>query len=386
MEYFWKKKGWEKEDPHLEKIKKMPFQRQFPFIPSEKGLYIIRGPRQIGKSSWLKTILAHYSHLNEKCFYLSCENISDNKDLAEILKSIRDCKIVLLDEISFVQNWDRAIKHEIDRGKHHILVLTGSHAYDLKKGSDQMPGRFEAGGEFFLMPMLFEEFYEARLQAGWCGDNIVDEIELFFKVGGFPDAVAEAGVKGILPLKSIETYWRWLKGDIVKLGKQESYLEEILIQIALCVQNPIGYQTLAKKTSISSHHTVKEYLSILESCFATRQLLAIDMNTGTYRFKKDKKIYFTDPLLYQMAYWLAGRKVPDNLNEKMAEMVANEFLSRTNRRFGYFSNKKGEIDFILPGQWAREVKWSSDATNLSKAYIELICPDKKVWLKTNFLT
>lgn len=362
----------------------MPFRRQFPFIPSDKGLYIIRGPRQIGKSSWLKSVLEHYSN-TEQCFYLSCENVSDNKELAEILASVRNRKIILLDEVSFVQNWDRAIKHEVDLGKHHIIMVTGSHAFDLKRGSDQMPGRFDAGGEFWLLPMLFDEFYEMRLQAGWVQEDLVQEIELFFKVGGFPSPVEEAGISGNIPSKAIDTYWKWLKGDIVKLGKQVDYLEELLIQLALCMQTPLSYQTLAKKTSIASHHTVKEYVEVLESCFALRKLYAVDLDSGGYRFKKDKKFYFTDPLLFRLAYSLAGRKIPDNANEKMAEMVAHEFLSRTQRRFGYFNNRKGEVDFILPKQWAREVKWSNDATNLSRAYIDLTIPDKKVWLKTNFL-
>jgi predicted AAA+ superfamily ATPase len=56
MDIFWEKEGWEEEDPHLKKMKSMPFHRPFPFIPEKPGLYIIRGPRQIGKSSWLKTV------------------------------------------------------------------------------------------------------------------------------------------------------------------------------------------------------------------------------------------------------------------------------------------------------------------------------------------
>ena len=48
MQNFWENKEWEASDLHLNKIKQMPFQRKFPFIPQKSGLYIIRGPRQIG--------------------------------------------------------------------------------------------------------------------------------------------------------------------------------------------------------------------------------------------------------------------------------------------------------------------------------------------------
>lgn len=384
MQYFWENSGWEEGDPHLLKMRQMPFQRQFPFIPKEKGLYIIRGPRQIGKSSWLKSVLRFYAD-KEKCFYLSCENIKDNKELAEILLSIRDRKIILLDEISFVKDWDRAIKHEVDSGHHHIIMITGSHSHDSKKGADLMPGRFDHGGEFFLLPMLFDEFYEARLQAGWATSDRLRELEMFFKVGGFPTAVAEAGPLGNIPKKAMATYWKWLLGDLIKLGKQQGYLEEIMIQIGLCLQTPLSFQTLAKKTSIGSHNTVKEYISVLESCFAVKELNAIDYNTGSYRFKKDRKIYFTDPLLYWIAHDLSGRKIAENSVEKLAEMVAHEYLSRSHNRFGYFSNQNGEVDFILPGEWAVEVKWAPAATNLSRAYLNLSTPNKKVWVQNNFL-
>ena len=385
MRNYWEKMGWELEDVHLSKIKSMPFIRNFPFIPTEKGLYIIRGPRQIGKSSWLKTVLSHYAK-TEKCFYLSCENISDNRELAIILESIRGkAKIILLDEISFVQNWDRAVKHEVDLGKHHIMMITGSHSHDLKKGSDQMPGRFDNGGEFYLLPMLFEEFYQARLQAGWAATDRVKELELYFKIGGFPTAVAEAGKEGSFPKKAMQTYLKWLIGDVLKLGKNEQYLEEVLIQLAICQCTPVSLQTIAKKTSIGSHNTVSEYIAILQSCFALKTLYAIDLDNSTFRFKKDKKFYFTDPLIYWIAHHLSGKKIPDNYPDIMAELVAHEHLSRDFRRFGYFSNQNGEIDFIQPGNWAREVKWSNAATNLSKSFINLHLLDKKVWIKNNFL-
>ena len=362
----------------------MPFERKIPFMPTEKGLYIIRGPRQIGKSSWLKSVLSHYAK-KEKCFYLSCENLTGHRELAEILASVRDRRIVLLDEVSFVKDWDRAIKHEVDSGRHHILMVTGSHAHDLKRGSDRMPGRFDAGGEFSLLPMLFDEFCEMRKQAGWKSDGRIEDLELYFKVGGFPAAVAEAGEKGVTPKKAMQTYLKWLVGDVVKLGKQEAFLKEILIQLAICLQTPISFQTLSKKTTIGSHNTVHEYISILESCFALKQLHAVDLDTGAYRFKKDRKFYFTDPLLYWIGLELSGKKAPANADEKLAEQVAHEYLSRNHSRFGYFSNKNGEVDFILPGEWALEVKWATAATNLSKAYLNLSLANKKVWTMSSFL-
>jgi predicted AAA+ superfamily ATPase len=384
MSNFWEISNWEEWDPHLKKLKSMPFRRKYPFIPDQIGLHMIRGPRQIGKSSWLKEILSHYAPL-KKCFYLSCENVVDHKELAEILASIRDRQVVLLDEISFVKDWDRAIKHEVDSGLQSILVITGSHAHDLKRGADQMPGRFEGGGEFELLPMLFEEFHQIRKNIGWASEDLQKEYSAYFKIGGFPSAVAEAGKENKAPIEAMKTYWKWLKGDALKLGKQEELLKEIMIQIAQCMQSPISFQTLAKKTSIASHSTVQDYIHVLNSCFAVKQLNAVDIDTGAFRFRKDKKFYFTDPLLFWIAIDLSGRTPQSQSEEMIAELVAHEFLSRKFHRFGYFSNAHGEIDFILPQEWAIELKWADYAKNLSRAYLSLNLLNKKVWTKQNFL-
>ncbi len=384
MQDFWLNPGWEKEDLHLKKVALMPFQRKFPSIPTKDGFYVIRGPRQVGKSSWLKAILSHHAKDSE-CFYLSCENVADYKELAEILKAVRHCRVVLLDEVNFVDGWDRAVKHEIDGGHSKILIVTGSHSFDLRLGADRMPGRFGEGGEVELLPMGFEEFEIARKQAGWHQGNRLAELEAFFRVGGFPTAVQEGGKEAKKPKKAMATYLRWLVGDAVKLGKDESYLKEILIQLAITLQTPVSHQTLAKKTRIGSHNTVQQYIAVLESCFAVRTLFAVDLDSGAFRFRKDKKFYFTDPLLYWVALDLAGESTPKTVVEKLAEMAANESLARRYKRFGYFSSAKGEIDFISGKKWALEVKWAAVPSNLSKAYKDLPFGEKIVWSQTNFL-
>jgi predicted AAA+ superfamily ATPase len=384
MDIFWENRNWEIEDRHLKKMKQMPFRRPFPFIPTEDGLYIIRGPRQVGKSCWLKSILSHYAK-TKRCFYLSCEQVKDYRELGEILKSVKGYDIVLLDEVSFVEDWTRAVKHVVDSGLTKILVVTGSHAYDLKLGADRMPGRFDGGGEYALLPMDFDEFCAARKEAGWFTGDRLKELQAYFMSGGFPNAVAEAGKSGKASKNVLNTYWRWLVGDVVKLGKSEEQLTELVIQIGRTIQSPISFNTLAKKTGIGSHNTVSEYISVLESCFAIRTLYGVDIDTGAFRPRKDRKFYFTDPLLYWLSIHLSGRKAPEDCESEIAELVANEHLARRFTRFGYHGNSNGEVDFILPTRWAIEVKWSSVATNLSKTYLNLSLPEKIVWTQRNFL-
>jgi predicted AAA+ superfamily ATPase len=383
-EIFWKNPGWEAADRHLSRLNKMPFRRRWPFIPKVNGLYIIRGPRQIGKTSWLKSILSAYAGTKD-CFFLSCDNVRDNRELAHMLTSVRTCELIILDEVSFVEHWDRAVKHFIDSGYRGMLCVSGSHAYDLEKGADLMPGRFDGGGEFQLLPMTFEEFCDARAQAGWDSGDRYTEILQYFKTGGFPDAVASAGALGRPTAKIRDTYLRWLKGDAKKLGKDPEKLVEILIQLFRTIQNPLSFQTLAKKTSIGSPNTVIEYVRLLEASFAIRSLYALDIDTGSLRHRSDKKFYFTDPMIYWIACHLAGEKTRENSDEALAETVAHEHLARVYDRIGFFRSKKGEIDFIQANKWCIEVKWAPTAENLSKAFYDATMPEKIVWTQRNFL-
>lgn len=385
MEYFWEKIDWETEDRHLKALSKMPFQRPISFIPDKPGLFVMRGPRQIGKSTWLKTVLKHHVDQKEKCFYLSCENVMDYQELKEILDSTKDRKVILLDEVTFVPEWFRPMKHTLDSGDERIFILTGSNTVDLRKGADRMPGRWGNGGEFELLPMDFSEFQKMRQQAGWKEMNSIDELKLFFTVGGFPFALLEAGPKGIQPKKAIKTYQSWLEGDFLKLGKQSVYLKELCYQISQSITSSVSLQKLAQRTQISSHHTVQEYIHTLENCFALKTLYALDPNTGSYRFRKEKKFYFTDPLCYFAALDWGGEIPRQGSFEQLAEMMAHEYLSRKHPRMGYYSTKDGEVDFYSKQKsWAIEVKWTPVVQKISSAYKNLIVANKKVWHQGNF--
>jgi predicted AAA+ superfamily ATPase len=224
-----------------------------------------------------------------------------------------------------------------------------------------------------------------RKAAKWKPLNHEEELELYFRVGGFPTALVESGPEGKTPIKSQETYRRWLLGDALKLGKSETYLKEIMSQIAITTGSSISLQKLAQRTQIGSHNTAQDYIEILESCFALKTLYEFDLQESTPKFRKEKKFYFRDPLIFWMALKWAGIKAPENSIDLLAEQVAHEALARKYNRFGFGVSKKGEVDFILPRVWAIEVKWKNQPTGLSQLYLDLLIPEKKVWFKGNFL-
>lgn len=51
MRNFWQIQNWQAEDKHLQALSEAPFRRPFPKIKIERGLYLIRGPRQVGRKT-----------------------------------------------------------------------------------------------------------------------------------------------------------------------------------------------------------------------------------------------------------------------------------------------------------------------------------------------
>mgnify|MGYP001590181446 FL=1 len=374
----------------------MPFRRSYPKISLDTGLYVIRGPRQVGKSSWLKTLLFQVCQNPElgphQAYYLSCEPIENHAQLTELLKTLSERKYIFLDEVTFVSEWWRSVKGVLDSRLDVTIVLTGSSAIDLRQGADTMPGRWGHGGEYLLMPMGVSEWLEMVEQAGWKSRSEIQAdrvalLEAFFHIGGFPPALKEAGPKLTSPVNAIEDYWKWLRGDCLKQQKQEVYLREVLGRLSLSLSSQLSLQSIASQTQMGSHHTAMGYIQLLEDLFAIKTLYAIDPSTGAFRFKKQKKFYFTDPLLFHLAIEVSGQRRPDSWIGAMAEQVAHEELRRrlgAHSRMGYFDSPQGEIDFYMREKWYLEVKWSDGVKNLSKAFLRQNSNQRVVWTKENF--
>ncbi len=137
------------------------------------GVFVIRGPRQIGKSTLIKTTIASLLEKGHRrsILYLPLDTVSSFSQLRQLLlqylqfSQTERKRFLFIDEISLVDEWQRAIKEVRDNTKlrNDVFVLTGSSAWDLKRSSERLPGRRgTTGGDLVLLPMTFREYLEAR--------------------------------------------------------------------------------------------------------------------------------------------------------------------------------------------------------------------------------
>lgn len=109
-------------------------QKQIKWIPDiiEKitlepfSLHFLTGPRQVGKTTTIKILIHNLLENGENphnILYYPCDELINFQELGEILDNFisrqisrnSSITIIILDEITFVKEWWRAIKSRIDQ-------------------------------------------------------------------------------------------------------------------------------------------------------------------------------------------------------------------------------------------------------------------------------
>lgn len=349
------------------------------------SLHFLVGPRQVGKSTSLRIFihqLIEGGFDKNKICYLPCDRILDFRELQNSIQLFldavaEDTKLLILDEITFVKEWWRAIKDFIDRGlfKKMVIYVSGSASMELLKQREYFPGRRGSGKDFILHPLDFNEYLrhigdmtpnnrdinqlsvmeylkKHRLQANKIG-KLFDQ---YLITGGFPHAILEYIQDGKVTYKSYNIYIDWIKNDFVKLGKNEGYLREIIHSLLSSVSSPLSYTGIANNTSITSSHTVGSYIQLLSDIFVLN-ILPFRYADGRIGLKKNKKIHITDPFLQDALSHYTN--ITTDIADKVEAVVASH-LAKVSDVY-YWRGKTSEVDVISileSGILGVEVKWS----------------------------
>lgn len=374
-------------DTFIEEYKKQKYrfvhQFYYDFSKYKNSILTLRGPRRVGKSTLVKLIIKHLL-LEEKVrkdtvFFYSCDGIETFHELRsmllEYLTYIRpkteEHLYIFLDEISFVKEWQRAIKELADLGrfKNATLLLTGSNIIDLKFSSERLPGRRGeiAHPDIKILPLTFKEYVEL-IKPNLSSKNVKDlsfhipELKKLFRdfliTGGFLNAINQYFEKNYIPTSVYETYLSWIEGDLHKVGKSESIAFRILENIFRTSTTPISYYRISKDAGLGSHSTVEDYIDVLTKMFVLFPVNAFLIGNKKVDYKKNRKIYFLDPLIANtLKARVSGfldnafdytRKeiVKEDLMPALAEEVVASHLYRDFPFLYYGRFGEKEIDFV----------------------------------------
>jgi hypothetical protein len=415
---------------------------KYKFVLDADVIYTLRGPRQVGKTTLLKSMIRHLIESGvdpRNIFYYTCDLLDSPKTLVETvssyLDSIKSLKkgraYLLLDEVSSVKDWQKAVKFLVDKGKltSTTAILTGSHTLDIKKASEKLPGRrgqIVDTPDKIMLPMKFAEYAETLNEAvrdsvrkqqvlAWdkrktllfslLGGKIPEEIkelsfmskelEMLFHdyllTGGIARVAHEYLEHGEISEEVYKTYVDVVLGDLVRWGKKEGYLRQVMTRVLETLGTPVGWNALKKETDIASHNTVADYVDTLADAFVLLYFHRYDASRQGPAYQKEKKICFHDPFfLHAMNAWITGRepfestldflRKPENLGV-LAEGVAADhvvrlafLLSEQKQLFAYENvvlywrgKRDREVDFVLRSGFSKgvpiEVKYQKTISN-----------------------
>jgi predicted AAA+ superfamily ATPase len=408
-------------DPNLRRLRGQPLVYHSPLLkslPDVPGIYTVTGGRQVGKTTLLKQWMARLLADGTppfSIFYLTGELIDDHHTLVRLITDLRKDSLfpayLLVDEVTYIRQWDRGVKYLADAGllDDIILLLTGSDMVIINEARMRFPGRRGRAGkvDFHLYPLSFGESIrlkgildddQQQMLRKHAPEPPAEVMRLLFKGfeeylihGGFLTAMNDLAAHGEIQPATIHTYSDWIRGDVLKRGRQEHYLREVVAAIIRRYCSQITWNNLLADMSIDHPKTVADYVQLLVSMDAAFIQPALQEEKLRPAPKKARKLMFTDPFIFHaMNAWVtSGRKnntgiISNTLADPvMAGRLAESCAVNHCRKFypTFYIKAGGEVDIAcVDGNrfWPVEVKWTGQ---LRPADLKQICkyPNGRIW-------
>ncbi|MFP3205354.1 MAG: ATP-binding protein [Metallosphaera yellowstonensis] len=364
---WWADKGKIYEDEHIRKVlsSKPRFLIRYP-----EGNLLVLGPRQVGKTSLMKTAIMRLLESGvepAKILFFSCDSLKDKGDLVSLLSDYRSLVnseggFIFLDEITFVREWNVGLLHLFNSGylRDSTIYVSGSSSVSLMK--ETLPGR--PLSKVVLYPLNFRVIFNVFFRELNLPKVPLSDIKGFYntstkllphlpqlnralmeyvKRGGFFTTNYVDGD----PLNVLyEVYKDAVLSDLARLGRNERTFKEIMAKIVESYGSRISENTIAKRTSVGSHNTVSSYLDLAEKLFVLRTFWKVE--NGRVNTRSFKKVYFVDPFIYRvMKRYSTGEGISEEDVPHVVEGIVGEHLAREYST-GYTFFKGGrEVDFVI---------------------------------------
>ena len=95
--------------------------------------------------------------------------------------------------------------------------------------------------------------------------------------------------------------WAAIAGDIAKSGRDQSATAKLLEEVPVALGNPLKWHGAAKAMGMASNHTAREYVEFLSEAFSLLTVFFWDLSGGALQPCKQRKVYYVDPLLGEIA-------------------------------------------------------------------------------------
>lgn len=333
---------------------------------------VVTGMRRVGKTTLIKQVYDGISNKN-KIFldlenpinqkYFEEENYEAIKYQLEVLgMDFSKRGYVFLDEIQFVHNLPSVVKYLMDHYKFKFF-LTGSSSFYLKNlFSESLAGRKII---YELFPLDFEEFLqlkESKLIVSKQANEaiyrtIIPLYKEYIKFGGFPGVVIKQSLEEKREALN-EIFTTYFNKEVLSIGgfRNNQVVRDLMLLLINRVGSKIDVQKLSKELGVT-RVTINEYLVFLEGTYFISLIPPFSTNKDV-EIRAAKKVYLCDSGLVSSLGDVPFGNVFEN---------AIYHQLRLKGKVNYYQRKSGvEIDFILDGQTAWEVKTKANSYDIKK--------------------
>jgi len=310
----------------------------------QKKSVLILGPRQVGKSTLLKSFSPHLSiHLADESVYLDhLKNPALLKHLVSALDSPQPR--ILIDEIQRIPSALNTIQALIDQNPNLRFLLSGSSARKLARGrANLLPGRilYEK-----LHPLTITEIRDAQIPFN---------LEQVLISGFLPEPYLDPEIAPDLLSSYAETYLREeLQGEglVKNIGDYARFLD---LAAELSGQY-LNYAKLASDTEIGKD-TIRSYFNILEETLLIHRLASFGRVDTARKSRQKDKFYFFDlgvrnaVLKKIQSHFTNTEKGPLLEHLVFQQLFAWISYGKSDIRMSSYRDDRGlEIDFILENE------------------------------------
>lgn len=252
---------------------------------NKKKAIILMGPRQVGKTTLLKSLFEKSTEIiwlngDEPDIQSIFENISSKR--LEVI--IGNKKMIIIDEAQRIPEIGLKMKLITDQLLNVQLIATGSSAFELSnKLNEPLTGR---KWEFKMYPISFQEMVNHH--------GLLNEIRLLphrLIYGFYPDVVNHPGNEKEILKQLSDSY---LYKDLLMIDqiKKPSALVKLLQALALQIGSQVSYHELAQICGLDGK-TIEKYMMLLEQSYIIFRLTSFSRNQRN-ELKKSRKVYFFD--------------------------------------------------------------------------------------------
>lgn len=320
---------------------------------------VITGPRQVGKSTLIKSIL----NKHENVLILDGDDpalhrLLDRPSTEQIRDILGTAKIVFIDESQRINEIGLTSKIIVDQFPSVQLILSGSSSFELQNQTNEpLTGRKWSAS---LWPVSWSEWqnYSGFVKAE-------QDLENRLVYGFYPDVLMNLSRSGEVLKELADSY---LYKDVLMFAQiqKPDEVRKLVQALAWQVGSEVSYREISQLIGLDPK-TVANYIDILEKAFVVFRLPSFSRNLRN-EIKEGRKIYFYDNGIRNA---VIGQLQPVALRQDVGALWENFLISERVKQLSYLKSavnsyfwrttSQQEVDYVeeLHGKVSGfEFKWN----------------------------